>query len=1276
MPTNCMKQLLTLFCLILAGILPAQDHDLWPVSSGLRNTGPLTEADAAAMNSIKPLMIAPEQLGRSLPDSIDNSEYPWFRPIFSQETFPNCMQATSIAYNFTYEINRLRNLPADIPDNQYPTHFAWNFFNGGNGWFGVNYLFTMDVLKYHGTPNVSDYGGFYYGGGERWMSGYDQWYNAMNNRIEDVYKIYVGDEDGLLTLKHWLANHADGSETGGVASFMASSPYNLKTLPEGSPQAGKKVMTSWYPEASHGMTIIGYNDSIRFDYNGDGQYTNHIDLNGDGIIDMRDRETGALKFCNSYGETWADSGFAYMMYKTLADAFEDGGIWTNTVHVLRAKDYHDTRMTYRITLEHNYRQRIRVRAGISGNPDSDLPEHVLSYTIFNFQGGWHYMQGNDTTPENKTIEFGLDITPLLSHVETGKEYRFFLIVDEKDPENLGYGQIKDFSLIDYQEGFTEVPCSQQNVILTDNGTTMLYIDYMPSPNDFVIITNEIPPLVAGQPLALQLEADGGREPYRWYLDKNYRMGTGPEQYPAIEGELIIENTYTDLPVAQALGFSFPFYGNLFDTVMVSPCGYIFFDENMYFWSYLRDMAYFLRNQRVIAPLLCQEMIVNSSYGHGVWYEGDENGAVFRWVNALEDENESSKFNFAVKLFPDGDIDFYYGDILLNTAMDWVAGISDGDLVNYSLPDLPAPAEINPGTQVIFRGLPLPDSLSLSVEGLLEVYNGDAIQSGISVLAVDNTLLRAGRKYQLTDGLEMDIYVQGSGNNTLKNGQFAYLNLMLKNQEVTEMEDLHFMLSCEHPGLRLIDDSHFIQTLSAGEQMEVVAAFSCLADPDLLDQQVVVMTMDMQLAGKSSSRPFIFGSRAPLLMLRSWSVDDADGILDPGETAPLMVEIDNEGLLKTGSVKGRVVSKDPGVTANGSQAAIFGELQPGARATATFDLTASDALPYGKKVSLVLKLEEENGLIRELPFSLRVGKVPVCIVDMDPGTHSGPQIYDLLQQMGVEVEYTRSFPQSLDAFQSVILCLGKYFSYHDISAMESNTLIQYLDQGGRLYMEGRLAWTQQPYWDIFGRFNIETVNMPGLYNILDGTDSTFTGGLAYANMAPQPVCYQYLVPQEPAFSIFTGREYPYCAAVAYDAGNYKTVGTIFELGGLVSSDTCLVETFMWRLLDFFDVQQSALDIEEPWVRDPAAAVQNHPNPFSGHTHIPVFFDERSYARAEVYDMQGRPVYELLPAGLYQAGTKLLEWNGKGPGGQNLPAGIYLYRIVVNGMYFTGKMIKLD
>ena len=86
------------------------------------------------------------------------------------------------------------------------------------------------------------------------------------------------------------------------------------------------------------MTIVGWNDSIRFDYNNDGQFTNNIDITGDGVIDMKDWEIGGLRFANTYGNAnnlWGNNSFAYMMYATLARNYGDGGIWNNSVHIIQ-----------------------------------------------------------------------------------------------------------------------------------------------------------------------------------------------------------------------------------------------------------------------------------------------------------------------------------------------------------------------------------------------------------------------------------------------------------------------------------------------------------------------------------------------------------------------------------------------------------------------------------------------------------------------------------------------------------------------------------------------------------------------------------------------------------------------------------------------------------------------------------------------------------------------------------------------------------------------------
>ncbi|MCK4990465.1 MAG: hypothetical protein KAS29_08270, partial [Bacteroidales bacterium] len=740
------------------------------------------------------------------------------------------------------------------------------------------------------------------------------------------------------------------------------SPWNLQTLPPESPHAGKSVMTNFCPNPSHGMTIVGYNDWIRFDYNGDGEFTRDVDLNDDGILDMRDWEVGALKFVNSYGEYWADSGFCYMMYKTLADEEVDGGIWTNTVHILDVKKDHDTRMTYKLSLEHDYRGRIRVQAGISSDLESHQPEHIHSYTIFNYQGAWHYMQGNDTAPEHKTIEFGLDITSLLSYVEAGQPYKFFLIIDEKDPENRGHGQIKSFSLMDYQGSVQEIPCSEQNVLLVENGRTTLSIIHSPSFDDLSVTTEELPVYEPGQPIDIQLEASGGQQPFTWNLDKNYRMNQNTVEFPEIDEHLIIANSFIDSVAVQELDFIFKFYGKYFDSVMVSSSGYLFFDENMYFWSYLVDMAYFLKNTRVIAPFLCKDMIVNDYNDQGVWYEGDENGATFRWRTEINEQAGISSCNFAVKLYPDGNIDFYYGDIIGFEDAQWIAGIADGDLANYSLPLLPDPSMIPSGTKIEFISNQLPTSVFVSKSGGLSILEEEeALNCDITVVATDNTLLSAEKTFQLTDGLEILLSVQGSENNTITNGEFVYMDLLLHNRGTTSMQNLELSISCDHPMIELIDSQQSVESIQAGESIELSAAFTCLCDNQIDDGQNIVLQMDVQSQEKNYKRSFYLKTTTPSLFLSDFAIMDDDGILEPGETSILQIKLTNSGTRKSENTTAFLNPENPGITVNTGQPVSFGTILPGNMASADFSITSDYSIPYGSNVSFSLEITDASGV---------------------------------------------------------------------------------------------------------------------------------------------------------------------------------------------------------------------------------------------------------------------------------------------------------------------------
>jgi hypothetical protein len=178
---------------------------------------------------------------------VDNSLQDCWRPVFAQVDL-ECGQASGIGLAYSYEANRLREVSGSDAENQYPPHYAWNWENDGAGPHGVSYFHSFEMLKTNGSPNVVDYGGMYVGGStarkRHWMSGYDKYYNAMKNRINEAYQIDVSTPEGIQTLKYWIYNHLDGSEVGGVANFYANAPGGMPTLPAGTPEAGKYVVTS------------------------------------------------------------------------------------------------------------------------------------------------------------------------------------------------------------------------------------------------------------------------------------------------------------------------------------------------------------------------------------------------------------------------------------------------------------------------------------------------------------------------------------------------------------------------------------------------------------------------------------------------------------------------------------------------------------------------------------------------------------------------------------------------------------------------------------------------------------------------------------------------------------------------------------------------------------------------------------------------------------------------------------------------------------------------
>jgi len=198
--------------------------------SNLNKSTPLSKSDSIGLINLPKLSLPEEFKGPNaplLPPIVDNSTNMYWRPVFAQQQY-ECGQASGIGLGFTYTMNRLRDLSSTSADNQYPPHFAFNWANGGNGYYGVSYFHSFEVLKQLGIPDVNTYGGMTIGTGDElgriWMNGYDKYYEAMHNRLSEVYQIDVSTAEGIQTLKHWIDNYLEGSNVGGVANFYSNTP--------------------------------------------------------------------------------------------------------------------------------------------------------------------------------------------------------------------------------------------------------------------------------------------------------------------------------------------------------------------------------------------------------------------------------------------------------------------------------------------------------------------------------------------------------------------------------------------------------------------------------------------------------------------------------------------------------------------------------------------------------------------------------------------------------------------------------------------------------------------------------------------------------------------------------------------------------------------------------------------------------------------------------------------------------------------------------------------
>ena len=932
----------------------------------------ITDREQLMLQDLPVFTMNENQRSSTIPYYVDNAQTYYFPYIFYQSA-SECGQASTLTYLFTYElaVRRNRYVLFDTPYNKYhiPSHFAWNFCNGGSS-AGVSAMDTWQVIRTAGSPFTPDWGATYSAGGaSKWLSGYDKYYNAMHNRIVDMYAIPTNTEEGINTLKHWIANHCTGEGQGGMAHFYCTYQGTNGTLPVGTPEGGKAVMTTFSDYVNHSQTIVGYNDSIRYDYNGDGLYTNNIDINNDGVVNVKDWEIGGVIFCNSFGTNWGNGGFAYLPYKKLAETHtENGGIWNACVYIVNLRDEVFPQITFKTTIKHDKRNMIRLTAGINPDVNATTPSQTIGFNVFNYQGGELFMQGG-TTEADKTLELGLDVTPLLNMMQPNTPYKFFLGVTENDASGTGTGQILSYSIMDYTGSApVEIPCSTTNAPITNNSTTYLGISHTLNFSKPQIQTDTIV-VNAFEDFSEQLTAQNGLPPYRWELTHEYAMEEFTAPYPTDEGTTVSLSSTDNGYATIQLPFSFPCFEKRYNQIVVFADGYIAFRYDTYNWPFLKDADNQLKTSRFIGPFR-GDLVVTS-----VKKISDQNSITITYTANIKSQTANT-VHFTVKLYNTGVIEFYYGDMSY-TGSSFISVLSRGDALVFQKTSVSGVSAANCSNRN-FRFTPPPSvpGVTISSTGELQGRLEQALnQVPISITCCDNNEVRTTKIIQFSSNynsalLITNIAVNSNGHTFITAGDTVTLSVSVKNVDTLGLDGCNLKFSISDDYVTMLDSSEYFGYIAGGNEyvlnncIKFVVSNSTTNNYNIEFNTLITSTSNINSEGVHN---FIVLGR-DIEAIDFSLVSGINSIMEPNENAQFNVTVKNTGASGLENLHFVLHFNEPDLTPTVPTVDVAGINFDGT-ANLPFEISVGSTFVTGTTVDALVDVYINNSFFKTLIISL-------------------------------------------------------------------------------------------------------------------------------------------------------------------------------------------------------------------------------------------------------------------------------------------------------------------
>lgn len=383
----------------------------------------------------------------SLPQSVDNSQSPYFPKIGNQGALGACVVFATTYYQFTYTMNKARGVET-TEDNTFSVKWMYNLVNNGKDTGSTAYE-IYQVLEQQGCPTAKSlpYDGVDFKG---WSTDEKVWRESIRYRLKDsqIFEnigvdgrdITSNDDEDLIPIKTAL-NNGDILK---YSSYIYSWEYDkIKTnsnAPENAKYNGQEYVSVVSGcEGGHGMVIVGYNDNI------------WCDINKNDVVDAG--EMGALKIANSWGEGYGNDGFMWIAYDALnkvscvegVEHIEGRPAAIDDVYRIDVCDsIEGDDMYVKFTLNTADRTQFTVRVNADKN-GSEYKNYFISSVYYNMSSNNYAFDGTKTACDATFVYPLNDLDPNITPQDF-EQYDFTITIKDSKNDSIPL-TIKDITLV-------------------------------------------------------------------------------------------------------------------------------------------------------------------------------------------------------------------------------------------------------------------------------------------------------------------------------------------------------------------------------------------------------------------------------------------------------------------------------------------------------------------------------------------------------------------------------------------------------------------------------------------------------------------------------------------------------------------------------------------------------------------------------------------------------------------------------------------------------------